>query len=392
MSIILFFEFDVNIFREHNKNMKRILIISLIFMSMVSFFACNLGQESTKSPSSSTDEVKISSELVDKSATENTVRLMHFLKDTYGKKIISGQMDLTWKDSVDMAAKVYNDTGKYPALMGYDFMNYTSTASGNGTQQTEEAIAWWQKGGIVTFCWHWRDPSVSTGYPEFYLKSVDFKIPYDSETDKLVEGESLTQINNCLDKVAEELSKLQEAEVPVLWRPLHEAVGSNGNPWFWWGGSGAAAYKALWKHMFNYFTKDKNLHNLIWVCSAQDKDWYPGDEYVDIVGYDVYVQNYDSQISTYNECHNMTDDPDNNPKMVALTENGSIPSPDALQKDSAWWLYFMTWNDSDKTGTDESNFWEGEYHNTAEHKKEVYLSDYVLTLDELPDIKNYPLS
>ena len=120
-------------------------------MLMISFFACNLGQESTKIPSSSTstskdsdetpststdedtdkdsgetpsdstdentdknpDEtpststagVKISSELVDKSATENTVRLMHFLKDTYGKKIISGQMDLTWKDSVDMPAK-----------------------------------------------------------------------------------------------------------------------------------------------------------------------------------------------------------------------------------------------------------------------------------------------
>lgn len=327
---------------------------------------------------------------VDKKATENTVRLMHFLSDTYGRKIISGQEDLTWKDSVDMAGKVFRDTGKYPALMGYDFMNYT-IPGGDGRRQTEEAIAWWNKGGIVAFMWHWRDPGVTRGWPEFYLEKCKFQIPYDSVKDKLAPGKELDAINRSLDKIAVELLKLQDAGVPVLWRPLHEAAGNNENAWFWWGGSGGDAYKALWKYMFHYFTDTKGIHNLIWVWNAQCEWWYPGDEYVDIIGWDIYEKNYHSHLDKFNQCYYMSDDPDNAPKMVALTENGNIPSPDELQEDLAWWLYFMTWNDTDATGTNENNFWEGEAHNTAKHKKEVYLSDYVLTLDELPDLKNYPL-
>jgi len=359
----------------------KIILTALIFMMVSSFAAA---QDDQWLP-------EISPYPVDKEATENTVRLMHYLSDTYGKKIISGQMDLTWRDSVNMAEKVYKDTGKYPALMGYDFMNYTPNPAGDGIKQTEEAIKWWEKGGIVTFCWHWRNPGELRGWPDFYLNKVNFRIPYNSRKNKLEEGKELDQINKSLDKVAKQLLKLQEAGVPVLWRPMHEAAGDHGNAWFWWGGSGPDAYKALYKYMFNYFTKEKGIHNLIWVWNGQDEDWYPGDEYVDIIGYDIYVKNYRSQIDKFNECYYMSDDPDNNPKMVALTENGNIPSPDALEEDLAWWLYFMTWNDTDAKGTNESNFWEGEAHNTGAHKKEVYLSDYVITLDELPDLKNYPL-
>ena len=37
-----------------------------------------------------------------------------------------------------------------------------------------------------------------------------------------------------MDQVAEELKKLQEANVPVLWRPFHEFDGG----WFRWGKGG----------------------------------------------------------------------------------------------------------------------------------------------------------
>jgi hypothetical protein len=55
---------------------------------------------------------------------------------------------------------VYDTTGIYPAISGYDFMNIG--LGWDGARQTQEALNWWKdakgtgKHGIVTFCWHWR--------------------------------------------------------------------------------------------------------------------------------------------------------------------------------------------------------------------------------------------
>ena len=328
----------------------------------------------------------VSPKPVDAKADDCVVRLKKFLADTYGNKIISGQMDLAWKDSVDMADRVFKTTGKYPALMGYDFMNYKSR-SGDGTKQVEEAIAWWNKGGMVAFCWHWRDPNKVDAWADFYTEKIDTRIPYDAKSKKLNENSRVFKgIQRDLDSIAKQLKTLEDAGVPVLWRPLHEASGG----WFWWGASGPDAYIALYQYMFTYFTEVKGLHNLIWVWNGQSKDWYPGDKYVDIIGDDIYANNYDSQYVAYNDFCDMSDDPVNNPKMVALTENGRIPNPADLEEHSVGWLWFMTWNDGNNEGTQSDNFWSGEYFNTDKHKKEVYDSEYVLTLDELPNLKTYP--
>ena len=72
--------------------------------------------------------------------------------------------------------------------------------------------------------------------------------------------------------------------------------------------------------------------------------------------------------------------------MVALSENSYIPDPDKIATDGAWWLWFMTWNDSDTAAgvTSADNFWTGEYYNTNAHKTKVYNHLNVITLDELP--------
>ena len=77
--------------------------------------------------------------------------------------------------------------------------------------------------------------------------------------------------------------------------------------------------------------------------------------------------------------------------MIALSENGVIPHPKNMEKDNAQWLWFMTWNDGNQKGTNNSNFWEGEYYNPDSHKKEVYSHKTIITLDQLPDLKNYPM-
>jgi mannan endo-1,4-beta-mannosidase len=216
----------------------------------------------------------------------------------------------------------------------------------------------------------------------------------DGKLDTSNSNAAFQTIKSDLDKVAALLQLLKDRDIPVLWRPLHEASGG----WFWWGATGARPYKALWEYMYNYLTNVKKLNNLIWVWNGQSYDWYPNANTVDIVGYDYYTdartaesaQNYSSQQRTFDTTLRMV--PETN-RMVALTENGAIPNPDLCKADDAMWPWFLTWNDARNTvgETHRDNFWTGEYHNTQSHKTHVYNHALVITLDELPDLTAYRL-
>lgn len=337
---------------------------------------------------------------VDASATVKTRHLYSYLRGIWGKQIIAGQQDLTWHDATDMAERVRMDTGQYPALMGYDFMNY-GMSSGDGRGQTEEAIAWARKGGLVTFAWHWRDPSLlktpHVNNAKFYVREADtrkntsFTIPM--ARGALDTGSpAFQQINDGIDLIAIELKKLSNAGVPVLWRPLHEASGSNGNGWFWWGrarSDGAPAAYAqilLWRHIYDRLVNVHGVHNLIWVWNGQDTAWYPGDDVVDVISQDVYDDSdnktYGSQMATYVALQKMSSEK----KIIAMSENSFIPDPDKIALDGAWWAWFLVWNDGHAGAgiDDRNNFWTGEYYNTNAHKKKVYNHGAVVTLDKLP--------
>lgn len=340
---------------------------------------------------------------VDAQADARTRAQFAWLRGIWGRQTIAGQQDLTWDDSVDMAGRVFADTGKYPALMGFDFMNtWSAGPKGDGRRQVDEAIAWARKGGLVTFCWHWRDPA-GGGDGNFYAREPDagkntaFTIPVkDGRLD--TDSAAGRQIDAGIDRLAVELRRLQAAGVTVLWRPLHEAAGNGGDGWFWWGRKrgdgvpGSQAYALLYRHMYDRLVREHGIHNLIWVWNGQDAAWYPGDDVVDIVGYDVYDdtdrKTYKSQIETYRK----TAAAGAAVKPVALTENSYIPDPDAMAQDGARWLWFLTWNDGHApAGTsDKNNFWTGDYYNTAAHKRAVYHHPDVLTLDRLPPFLKAP--
>ncbi|MDR0444174.1 MAG: glycoside hydrolase family 26 protein [Treponema sp.] len=332
----------------------------------------------------------------------NTKRLFNYLKDQYGKSIISGQMDTAWtmNDEMDMIARVHTDTGKYPALKGFDFLQLSDPNAPflGGRQQINEAIEWWEGKnngvallpnrpnvhGIVTFCWHWR-VGVSD---KFYSNETNFRIPW--KNGRLdTESDNYKAIIRDLDRVALRLKTLKDRDIPVLWRPLHEAAGG----WFWWGASGSAQYIALWELMYDYLTHEKGLNNLIWIWNADNAKWFPDPATVDIIGRDIYTQSgYSSMKSAFTETHNQMD-PDKN-RIIALTENGRIPDPEECVKDGAMWSWFMTWNDggNSKQGqTHKDNHWTGEYHNTQAHKMKVYHHPAVITLDKLPDLTAYRL-
>jgi hypothetical protein len=329
----------------------------------------------------------------------NKKRLLNYLSDQFGKNIISGQMDTSWTsdDVMDMISRVYKDTGKYPALKGFDFLELSNNNAPffGSRQQVDEAIEWWEGKnngvkllknspnihGIVTFCWHWRVGSTS----DFYSDKTGFRIPWkDGKLDR--KSDNFRTIVKDLDKVAARLKTLQERDIPVLWRPLHEASGK----WFWWGASGAEQYKALWEFMHEYLTNVKQLNNLIWVWNAENAAWLPNPDTVDIVGRDLYSNSYASQKQEFDKTAVMAP----GKRIVALTENGRIPDPDECIKDEALWAWFMTWNDrynSSDGETHKENFWTGEANNTQAHKEKVYNHPRVVTLDKLPDLSAYRL-
>ncbi len=245
--------------------------------------------------------------LVNQNATENTRRLMAYLCDVYGTDILSGQYCDTGMFGTENAAIWKTTEGKYPAILGLDMSNYTPVSAAHGAEghATEYALEYWDKGGIVTFCWHWTTPDkyiTGNWYSTFYKEHTNIDLA------RIMSGqdqEGYDLLVADIDAIAEQLQILQEADVPVLWRPLHEAGGG----WFWWGNAGADAYKQLYVLMYDRLVNHHGLNNLIWVWNGQDKDWYPGDEYVDIIGEDIYPGEhvYTPQTSKYLEALEYTD-------------------------------------------------------------------------------------
>ena len=336
---------------------------------------------------------------VNPNATASAKRLMKYLADNYGKYIISGQQSDTGYESNDVKA-IENLTGELPAIIGLDLMDcsLSSVKQHDSTGASiDRAIQVAEAGGIVTMCWHWRmyDEYLKSGtdgesprwWGAFYTRNVDtskfdlakiMNDPSCKEYKLLVED---------IDYVAEQLKKLQDKGIPVLFRPLHEGGGNYANDgkdaWFWWGTGGSEAYIKLWRLMYDRITNVAGVNNLIWVWNGQVPSYYPGDDYVDIIGEDVYNSKNDYQPNS--ERFINANEYTTASKIVALTENGTLIDPDEAFDINAKWSYFCSWS-----GEFSAN---GDYNN-ADNKaiwKKVYNSDKVITLSELPNLKTYPI-
>lgn len=328
---------------------------------------------------------QVSAKLCNENATEEAKRLMSYLCDNYGSKIISGQYCDTGAFGKEFQV-VKKVTGKTPAVLGLDFIEYSPSRVENGSSSkaTDFAIQHWENGGIVTFCWHWNAPSkYLTGewYRGFYKEDTNIDLA------KIMNGEDeegYELLMQDIDAIAEQLLILQDAGVPILWRPLHEAAGG----WFWWGDAGAEAYKKLYICMYEKLTDEYGLNNLIWLWNGQDADWYPGDEYVDIIGEDIYPGErvYTSQINKYMEAVNYT----NPPKMVVLSENGCVLDPDLALRDGAMWGFWCTWG-SEFVAKNTAIFSYSDQYTEEDALKRFYENEAVITLDDIPDLSSYPI-
>ncbi|MBR6604209.1 MAG: hypothetical protein IKK94_09355 [Clostridia bacterium] len=208
--------------------------------------------------------------------------------------------------------------GHYPAIMGIDLACYglQLPEMGVGSDEWNETIAqltdYAEKGGIITASSHFANPTGEYGIggkcrgkfggPEMWEEMLT----EGTELNKIIKEELIID--------GKFLKELDDKGIPVLWRPLHEANGS----WFWFCGRSHSKMNWLdpeylrrfWKYIYNLYVNEMGIKNLIWVYSpnvftgwhgATDVlYYYPGDEYVDMVGVDWYTQN---KREINNPCH-----------------------------------------------------------------------------------------
>jgi mannan endo-1,4-beta-mannosidase len=303
----------------------------------------------------------------------------NFLQDNYGKKTISGAMaNVSW--NTNEAQWVYKHTGIYPALNCFDYIHLqNSPSSWINYNNTTIVQNWWKANGLVAIMWHWNVPrSQSSSDYSFNTRETTFDITKAVQPGTYENGVVMAD----LEKAANCLLLLKRANIPVIWRPLHEASGG----WFWWGAKGPEAYKALWKLMFETF-QAKGLNNLIWVWTSETNDdaWYPGDQYVDIVGRDLYNKRAASQAnSDFQKLKTAYSG-----KLIALSEFGNVATISEQWKAGATWSWFMAWYDYERTNNVGSAAFNETTHQHADIAfwQSAFADPLVISRDEMPSLK-----
>jgi mannan endo-1,4-beta-mannosidase len=322
-------------------------------------------------------EIKISETAINTS-NAGVEKIYKLLYDNYGKKIVSGSMANVSVEQNE-AALVKAATGKTPVMQTIDFIHLQYSWGRDSYADISKFKEHWEKGGIISASWHMMCPVSESGVND------ESSWKYEGPFDAAAATTSGTWQNRFLDKMlsdcANSLKLFKEAGIPVIWRPLHEASGHNGNygkyGWFWWGQSGAEAYKKLWIYMFDFFKKE-GLDNLIWVWTSQsggdtpeDSNWYPGSEYADIIACDLYNKT-EAQCIKYFETLSVLF-PD---KMIALGENGGIAEISGIFSKGGKFSYFMPWytyNLTDLKKSEHANLsW---WKDAAECQEVLFLED-----------------
>ncbi|MBR4007692.1 glycosyl hydrolase [Fibrobacter sp.] len=303
----------------------------------------------------------VSATPVTEGATEGAQKLYNFLAMNYGVKTVSGVMtgdvsSATVKELPDVIS-FQEHTGKLPALVGFDFLFATGVKASDSWYQSYTQMALdaakdlWSQGDIPAFTWHWKDPSDQID--AFYTKSGNDKEYTEFDFTKGFadpactanctwnkESETYKQLVSDIDEIADMFLGLQEAGVAAIFRPLHEASGK----WFWWGTKGGAAFQALYNLVYDEMVGVKGVKNLVWVWNPEytsDKDWNPGATKYDVISLDIYeAWNYTTK---YTKAYAELTTNYGTDKILAVSENGSIPDMSAMKAGNTVWSWWMPW-------------------------------------------------
>jgi hypothetical protein len=282
---------------------------------------------------------------VDKKATRETVNLYHNLKKLVKEGILFGHQDdlaygVGWR-YIPGKSDIKDVTGDYPALYGWELgrieLDHSVNLDSVPFDKMKEFIQeGYQRGGVITISWHLNNPLTGNSAWQPEPGTVASILPG---------GEKNALYMTWLDKVASFMQSLRGKggeSIPVIFRLFHELNGS----WFWWGGKNCTAeeLKRLWHFTVSYLRDQKNVHNLLYAYNtdrfSSQSDYmerYPGDDWVDITGFDIYQAN--NILKNENFIHELDatlsileNIAGQRKKIPALTEFGYNGLPD-----SSWW-------------------------------------------------------
>lgn len=225
------------------------------------------------------------------------------LPERKDRRLITGQFPEWYpRVNLDSFRELQSMFGHTPGILSLDYFE-TFLDDDAATEPVTHKPARWQAinpllvehsraGGLVTLSVHMTNPWTGK---KAWDHSGDL-------AELVVDGQPAPILKAVLDPIADGLADLQKHGVVVLFRPYHElTLGST----FWWAGKDPAAFREMWRATFNYLTRTRALHNLLWIynpnsgCGRQGLDNYPGGQYVDLVSLDLYSTNLAAEVENY---------------------------------------------------------------------------------------------
>ena len=284
----------------------------IIFYALVISFQMILGQNSTVLEANS---------------------ILTKLKDVKGKGILFGHQDdlaygIGWK-YVKGESDVKRVAGDYPAVFGWELggleLDHTHNLDSVPFDHMKDlAIMGHEMGGINTFSWHPYAPVTHESSWNKKVIVVKHIIPG---------GKYHEAFKKQLDKVATFFREIKDTngnQIPFVFRPWHEMDGN----WFWWGSKQCSPeeFKELFSFTVNYLRHEKGLDQML-VAYSPDRNfnskagyltWYPGDQFVDILGVDNYadLKPKGNPEAAIRKLHIVIDTANEKGKLAAFTETG----------------------------------------------------------------------
>lgn len=297
---------------------------------------------------------------------------LNYLYSIQGSHVIGGMHNRQPNSNPNSySQQLYNITGVWPGLYSADFQ-FEPNEIANRQTMVNQAIQEWNNGAMVNIMWHACNPA--KGEPCYWDNNGVLSQMSEWEWSQLITDG--TPINNSwksrMDDIAYYLQQLEDAGVEVFFRPLHEM----NQGMFWWGGRpGPNGTARLYQITYDYLTYTKGLTNLIWVWNLQDfstlasdlNSYDPGGQYWDVLTLDMYWS--DGQGYTTAKYNAMANKAGNKP--MGIGECQDLPAVNLLASQPKW-SFFMGWSELVFQG------------NSNQKIQEIYWSDRVITLNEMP--------
>ncbi len=345
---------------------------------------------------------------VDPKAGRHVKNLYGNLQLLAGRGILFGHQDalaygVHWKAEAGRS-DVHDVCGAYPAVYGWDVSKLGKSNYNIDTVDFSNMKKWiregYRRGGINTISWHLDNP-VTGGSSWDTTAAVGAILPG---------GRHHDWYKNKLDLFAAFLKDLRSSSffghpIPIIFRPFHEHSGS----WFWWGRDHCTPeeFKALWRFTVGYLRDAKKVHNLLYAFSTDIVDseeeylrFYPGDDYVDILGIDDYhdVSSPARALQLTRRLAIVTKLADERGKVAALTETGyeRIPAPrwwtDVLLKNiladpqASRIAYLLVW----RNARPDHHYAPFGGHPSAENFVQFTKAPQILLSDDMPEVYRRP--